>query len=381
MSRLSIVVSLVLVSLLAAGSSVGAANKVLKLGSIATTSGPNASMGREGLAGLEYGVKKINAAGGVKIGADTYSLELLNLDDESKAEKAVANAERLLTSEKVPVIFGPPASTTVLALLPTAEKNKTLVMTYIAASPAIIKSEFSYSFRTSLDSLQAVNPSLEFLVKERHAKTIAYLGRNDDWGRSAGKAVVAKAQQLGAKVVVDEYFDPGTADFYGLLTKVKEANPDAVLFSTIIEDGVPLIKQYRELRIKADPLNLGVIWASPHFLSAAGKAAEGAYVATAAQTSDTPAIKDFNREFQAATGTQSQSFDKTGYDTLMIVLAAMKKAGTTDPTKVRDVLRTFEYQGVLQTYRFTGTGQSEIVVNINQIKNGSMTVIKSLRTK
>jgi branched-chain amino acid transport system substrate-binding protein len=354
--------------------------KVLQLGSIGTLSGPNASMGKEGLAGLQYGVKQINAAGGVKIGADTYTLELVNIDDQSKPELAVAAAEKLINDSRVPVIFGPPASTTTLAILPTAEKAKTLVMTFIAAAPNIVSPEFTYSFRNTINSLHDVNPSVDFLVKTKEVKTIAYLGRNDDWGRSAGKALAARAKELGAQEVVEEYFDPGTTDFYSLLTKVRAVNPDAVMASAIIEDGVPLIKQYRELQMKPLFLCLGVIWASPNFINAAGKAADGAYVATGAQTADTPEIRAFNDAFKQAMGMQSQSFDKTGYDALGIVLQAMKDAGSTDPTKTRDAMRTLTYKGVLQEYKFAGGGQSEVVVNVNQIKDGHITVINSLRT-
>jgi branched-chain amino acid transport system substrate-binding protein len=192
--------------------------------------------------------------------------------------------------------------------------------------------------------------------------------------------LAARVKELGVQEVVEGYFDPGTTDFYSLLTKVRAAGPDAVMASAIIEDGVPLIKQYRELQMKPLFLCLGVIWASPNFINAAGKAADGAYVATAAQTSDSSEIRAFNDAFKQAMGMQSQSFDKTGYDALNIVLQAMKNAGSTDATKTRDAMRTLTYKGVLQEYKFAGGGQSEVVVNLNQITDGHITVINSLRT-
>ena len=118
--------------------------KVLKFGSILSLTGPNASIGKEGLVGVEYAVKQMNAAGGVRIGADTYTLQLVNIDDESKVERAVAAAERLINSDKVPVIFTTPSSTTTLAVLPTLEKNKTLGMSFVASAPAVISPDLSY---------------------------------------------------------------------------------------------------------------------------------------------------------------------------------------------------------------------------------------------
>ena len=355
--------------------------KVLKIGAILTVTGPNASVGKEGLGGVEYGVKYVNANGGVRIGADTYTLQLINIDDESKAERAVAAVEKLINSEKVSLIFTTPASTTTLAVLPILEKNKTVGMSFVASAPAVIAPEYSYSFRSTLSSTDNVNPAIDFLVKDKAAKTIAYLGRNDDWGRNAGKAVVARAKSLGAQVVVEEYFDTGTTDFSALLTKVRAANPDAVVGAAFIEDGVPMVKQYRELRMKSVFLSVSAIWSSPTFLKAVGKTAEGIYISTGPTTSDTPALRAFAQQFEKTEGRPPLPYEAVGYDNVMIVLEAMKKAGTTDPVKVREVLPTIEYKGVLQDYKFGGTNQSEIVINIAEIKDGKTPVITSLRTR
>ena len=354
--------------------------KLLKFGAICTVTGPNASIGREGLSGLEYGVKAVNAAGGVRIGADTYTLALVNVDDESKAERAAAAAEQLIGSQHVPVIFTPPASTATLAMLPTIEKNKVLAMSFVASAPDVTGPEFTYSFRTTLNSLQNVAPSIDFLVKEQAVKTIAYLGRNDDWGRNSGKALAARAQELGVKIVVEEYFDAKTTDFFGLLTKVRGASPDAMMVATFVEDGVPLLKQYRELRMKPILLSLAVIWSSPVFLNAVGKAVEGAYIATGPRTSGTPAVEEFRQQFQKVTSRAPLPYEITGYDTLNVVLAAMQQAGTTDPTAVAKALRQLDFKGVLQDYAFGGRNQSSVVINVNKVTDGLVVPVTSLRT-
>ena len=354
--------------------------KVLKLGGLLTVTGPNASIGKESVGGVEYAVKQLNAAGGVRIGADTYTVQFINVDDESKAERTVAAAERLVNSEKVPVVFTTPASTTTLAVLPIFEKNKTLAMSFVASAPAVISPDLSYSFRSTLSSIDNVNPSVDFLVKEKKAKTIAYLGRNDDWGRNAGKSIVARAKSLGAQVVVEEYFEVGSTDFSALLTKVRGANPDAFMAAAFIEDGVSMLKQYRELRMKPVLLSPSTIWSSPTFLKAAGKAAEGVYVATGPTTSDTPALRAFAQQFEKATGHAPAPFEMIGYDNVMLVIEAMKKAGSTDPTKVRDTLSHMSYAGVLQEYKFDNSNQSEVVININEIKDAKAVMINSIRT-
>jgi branched-chain amino acid transport system substrate-binding protein len=369
-----------LASVAAFGKARAQSSKVLKLGAICTVTGPNASIGRESLAGLEYGVKALNAAGGVKIGADTYTLALVNIDDGSKPERAVAAAEQLIGSEHVPVIFTPPASTATLAMLPTIEKNKVLAMSFVASAPAVTGPEFAYSFRSTLSSLDNVNPSIDFLVKNQGAQTIAYVGRNDDWGRSAAKALIARAGQLGAKVVVEEYFDTKTTDFFGLLTKVRGAEPDAVVVATFVEDGIPFLKQYRELRMKPTLLSLAVIWSSPVFLNAAGKTAEGVYIATGPRTSGTPAVDGFAKAFQKSVGHAPLPYELTAYDAMNLILGAMKKAASTDPTATRDALRTLDFQGVLQEYNFHGSNQSSVDINIDKVTDGHVEPLVSIRT-
>ncbi len=355
------------------------AKKVLKIGALCTVTGPSASIGRESLSGLQYAVKKLNDAGGVTIGSATYNIEFINADDESKPERAVAAAERLITGDKVSVIFTPPASTPTLAMLPIAERNKTLAMSFVASAPAVVSPEYSYSFRSTLSSIMNVAPAIEYLVKEKGVKTLAYLGRNDDWGRTASKQAIAKAKELGANFTVEEYFDNGSTDFYGLLTKVRAAAPDAIVAAAFIEDGVPMLKQFRELRMKPIFMSVGVIWSSPTFLKGAGPAIDGVDISTGPTTSSSAELTAFAAEFQKATGHAPLPYEVTSYDTLMLVLAAMKKAKSIDPTAVRDILKTFEYPGILQTYKFNGTGQSEVVININEVKNSEVVKIASQR--
>lgn len=371
-------------ALLAATAMIPAAyaqDKVLKIGSIFALSGPNASIGKEALGGAEYAVKKLNEAGGVEIGGEKYTLELVNVDDESKAERSVAGAEKLIGEDNVPVLLMPPSSTTTLAVVPIAEKNKRIALSFVAAAPSVISPDFKYSFRTTLTSIMNVSPSIEYLIKEKGAKKIAYLGRNDDWGRSAGQVIGETAKSMGSEVVVEEYFDTGSTDFYGLLTKVRASEPDAVVGAAFTEDGVSMIKQYRELQMTPTFLSVAVIWASPTFMEAAGQALEGVYISTGPTTSASAELDAFKAEFQKDTGGPALPFGITAFDNVNLLAEAMKAAGTTDPEKVAETLRSFEYKGLLQTYKFDGSNQSEVVINVNEVKDGKVNVIGSLTTK
>jgi branched-chain amino acid transport system substrate-binding protein len=381
LKRMTCSVAMVLLAVTALVSSVSAQDgKVLKLGSLFALSGPNASIGKEALGGAQYAVDKLNAAGGVEIGGQKYKLGLVNIDDESQTERSVVGAQKLIAQDNVPVIFMPPSSTTTLAVIPIAEKNKRIAMSFVAAAPSVISPEFKYSFRSTLTSIMNVSPSVEYLIKGRGAKTIAYLGRNDDWGRAAGKAIIAKVNALGSKVVVEEYFDTGSTDFYGLLTKVRGSKPDAVIGAAFTEDGLPMIKQYRELQMKPTFLSVAVIWASPTFVHAAGDVLNGVFISTGPTTSVSPELDAFKAEFLRKTGGEALPFGITGFDNVNLVIEAMKKAGTAEPEKVRDVLRNFQYKGLLQLYKFDNSNQSQVVINVNEAIAGKIRVISSVTT-
>ncbi len=373
--------ALALLAATAMVSTASAQDKVLKIGSILALSGANASIGKESHDGAQYAARKINEAGGVEIGGETYRVEVVNVDDESKAERSVAGAERLIGEENVPVLLMPASSTSTLAVIPVAEKNKRVALSFVAAAPNVTSPESAYSFRTTLSAIMNVAPSIEYLIKERGAKKIAYIGRNDDWGRSAGQVIGETARSMGSEVVVEEYFDTGSTDFYGLLTKVRAAEPDAVVGAAFVEDGVSMIKQYRELQMTPTFLSVAVIWASPTFINAAGADMEGIYISTGPTTSTSPELDAFEAQYQSDTGTEALPFSITAYDSLMLVVEAMKKAGTTDPETLATTLRNFEYDGLLQTYRFDDSGQSEVVINVNEFKDGKVSVISSLTTR
>lgn len=357
-----------------------AQDAVLRLGSIFAQTGPNASIGTEALAGVEYAARVINEAGGVEIGGTVYTIEIENIDDESRVERSVAAAERLVSDPAIPVIFTPPSSTTTLGVVPIAEENGRLAMSFIASAPAVTENH-PLSFRSTLTAIMNVAPAVEFLVTEQGAQRIAYIGRNDDWGRAAAAAIQATADRLGAEVVMTEFFESGSTDFYGVITAARASGADAVIGAAFVEDGVSMITQYRELQMDLPFMSVAVIWASPTFMNAAGDAIDGIYISTGPTTSSSDALDAFNAQYMEDTGLQALPYVVTGYDTVNLVIAAMQAAGSIEPEAVAEAMRGLSYQGLLQSYSFGGDNQSDVVINIVQVDDGEVSVISSAITE
>ncbi|MHB8984869.1 MAG: ABC transporter substrate-binding protein [Eubacteriales bacterium] len=344
--------------------------QTLKLGSVQSTSGASASMGTEALRGLEYAVKYVNTQGGVTIAGKKYNLELVQYDDTSKADTAVSNMRKLIDQEKVKIIFGPPASTAALATLKSTETAKVINFATVAASPALTDGSAKYSFRNTPTAVEA-QAAIVQAVKSMGLKNVAILARNDDWGKSGAVETKKNLETNGVKLVSEEYFAPGTKDFYSILSKIKGQNPDALAVMAIAEDGVPLVKQAKELGLNI-PAFGAVMWNSPSFLEALGDAGkENIYAYSSAATSKNEKVKNFEQEFQKVTGQSSQTYDKNCFDAVMIVLEAMKAANTVEDTdKIAEALRQIQYDGILGHYSFKPNGQGRVQVNVNKMENG-----------
>jgi branched-chain amino acid transport system substrate-binding protein len=106
----------------------------------------------------------------------------------------------------------------------------------------------------------------------------------------------------------------------------------------------------------------------------------GIYISTGPTTAVSPDLQAFKDQFLKDTGSEALPYNITAYDNVRLIVEAMKKAGTTDPEKVAETLRTFEYKGLLQSYKFNNSSQSQVMINVNEVKDGKVSILSSLMT-
>lgn len=344
----------------------GDAEKVV-LGSIMSTSGASNGMGIEALNGIEFAVKEINENGGFEVDGKKYQFDLKQYDDESNPQAGVSAAERLINEDNAKYIFLSPSSSSSLAEAQVTDKNKVISLVSVAAAPGLTEGT-NYVFRNTPTAKEAEAAKVKYAIEELGAKKFAILARNDDWGKSGAEEFKKNVLKFGGEIVSEEYFKPGTTDFYSLLTKINDTDAEVLNALAIQNDGVPLVKQAKEIGIKAKIFG-AVVWNSPAFIEAANS--EGAYAYSDASTSVNDKINNFVKNFEEAMGTKSQTYDKSTYDFVYILIEAFKKAGTVDDTdKIRQALLELEYNGVNGDISFQENGQGMVQVNVTQIKDG-----------
>jgi branched-chain amino acid transport system substrate-binding protein len=183
----------------------------------------------------------------------------------------------------------------------------------------------------------------------------------------------------GGKIVADENYSGGDKDFSAQLTAIKAANPDGVFVPGYYTEVGLIALQARQLGLTV-PLFGGDGWESSSLVTIGGTALEGDYFSTHYSPEDTsPAAQNFDKEYQAKYGTLPDAMAALGYDSAMILADAIKRAGSTDGTKVRDALAaTRNFPGVTGNITIDPNRDASKPAVILAIKGGAFKYVETI---
>lgn len=363
--------------LLLAGS-VAQAEDVVKFGSMLTTSGPAANLGITQLHGVETAIDVINSSkAGITIGGKRHTAKLIQYDDKCSAKDAVTVAERLLTDDKVPFIIGAVCSHATLAAMELTEKSKIPLVNVLSASMKVTSQGYKYIFRTGPQSAMQSETVSRFAHEDLHLKKAAYIGRNDAWSQSASAQFKKRVEARGGTIVANEFYELGTTDFSSLLMKIKMANPEFLWVVSLSEDGSLLVKQAKELGIKAVIIGTDDM-VNEQSYKIGGEAMNGMYAYYGGGPSKPEALA-YEKTFEKKYGTKSVAIDKAGYDVVMLIADAIKRAGSQDPEKITAALRNTKlYKGIRTTYSFEESGQARTEMWMVKVENLTTKFLKEI---
>jgi len=213
-----------------------AADKVVKIGFLAPLTGDVAAWGAPGLYGCEIWTEWVNAAGGIKIGGDSYKVELISFDDEYSAEKAKTGAQKLIEDDGVKFILelgGDPMP----PVIEIANRTGTLVSTL---APSDLTPE-----TVNLIAPCEVHPiynvtGVEWLAENKPGLKRAVICAQDDAiGRPSVATYLAAFEAAGIEVVEEAlFFDLATTDFAPIMSSLLAAKPDILCLDTAYADYV-----------------------------------------------------------------------------------------------------------------------------------------------
>jgi branched-chain amino acid transport system substrate-binding protein len=359
------------------GSGGGSDKGDITIGEISDLTGANGPLGAEAHIGVQLAVDQINASGGVLGGR---KLRVLSKDDATAPDQAVV-ALRALKDQHVAGIIGPTFTLSALAAIPQADQAGIPYLSTAAGDQQLQTVRPGTFVVTPVAKLSAQRLASYFQANGVTKVAMAYDTKNGytQAGQAAFKEVAAQA---GITIVDTEQFETGANDFGPLLAHVKSSGAQAFVAWAVGAPAVLLAKQYHTAGITSQ-LVFSLAEATPLFLQPAGAAAEGALIVTSPDLfpdaiPDSPAktaITSVADAYQAKYGHGPSEFVYDGYDSVRILAAAIDKAGSTDPAKVRTALAGLDVELAHGKFAFTATdhqGLSADSLTVGQVKDGAL---------
>ncbi|OGR16737.1 MAG: ABC transporter substrate-binding protein [Desulfobacterales bacterium GWB2_56_26] len=358
----------------------------VKIGNIEPMSGPSATLGQQGKAAREMAVEEINAAGGIKA-LGGMKLELIYADSESKPEKGVAEAERLINTEKVHVLTGCWNSAVTYPTTAVAERYGIPFVVPVSVSDKITDQGFKNVFRIAAKDSWWTKDQFAFL-KDMQAEfgtkveKLAFVYENGDWGKGFATQWKKLAEEAGYKVVLDEPYPSTATDLSPVVQKIRRANPDVLMLVSNAADAILLTNTIAEYKVKVKAIVAsGGGHADPSFMKAVGKNAQYLFDIVEWETDvNKPGAKEANDKFKAKNGYNLTGEAVDAYVAMYVLKDALERAGSLEPAKIREALATTNLKdgpGMIVGYdavKFDATGQNEmaspVIVQVADLGKG-----------
>jgi branched-chain amino acid transport system substrate-binding protein len=333
--------------LVGAGSDASAQDKV-KIGAPFNLTGGLSSLDTPALNGAKLKAKEINDAGGI----DGRQIDLVVYDTKTDPTVVASVASQLLNQDKVTVGLGFTDSDSALALGPIFQQAGIPFVTPGATSPKLPEQVGDTMFLACFgDNVQAA-AGAEFVKSKLGAKNVYVLRDNAaEYTTLLAKYFEEAFTQGGGAIAARDDYKSGDKSFTAQITKLKAlaAKPDVLFVSAMPDDIGLVVKQMRQAGI-TQPIVGGDGYDTPLLLSVGGSASNEVYYTTHAYMAadSTPDIQAFYKAYKAAYGTEPENaFAALGYDTVGLIADAIKRAGSSDPAKIRDALAgTSGYKGI-----------------------------------
>ena len=350
----------------------GLAQDTIKIGFFAPITGPAAADGASAKNAVELVAKEINDAGGIR----GKKIELIVYDDRLKVEETVAIANKLIERDKVVGVVSGSYSGPTRVAAPIFQKAGMPMVAGYAVHPDVTwdpkaKKPNDYIFRNGFLAEIEGAAAAEFANKNLKAKRMSLIFMDNDFGRAISAGFAAHAEKLGATILTKQMYKfPGEKDFRPFLTRIKEGNPDLIFAAGYYNEAASIVRQAKELGIKSQIMGEEG-FDSPKFLEIAGPAAEGIIIATMLDRDDPrPLVQNFLKNYRNAYGEDADGVGACSYDAFMILVNAIKEAGTDPKAIQKALLATKDYNGLTGKISHFVQGEGVKPVQIQVVKEG-----------
>ncbi len=333
----------------------------VKIGLQAPLTGNFAAEGKWAQQCVEVAADLINKKGGILGGR---KVEIVVADDASNPKDSATAAQKLISQGLKEVIASYGSSVTAPAA-DLYDENKVVSVGYgCTAVRLTMDKQRPYFFRTAGRDDTQSEFFAKFAMEKLAAKKIAIMHDNQDYGKGvaedAKKFLQPHVNAGKCEIVYYDAITPGQSDYSAAITKLKEINPDCWFFTAYYNEAALLIKQAREMGFSVTFVGNNSV-PTPEFEKIAGvDAIKGTYMLNEPmpQFLSYPESTEFMSAYKAKFNEMPGSIWAVyAADALNALCAAIDKAGSTDPDKVAQTMRTMtDAKGITGPLKFTDRG-------------------------
>src|SRR6201989_1232811 len=350
-------------------SSAKAQGATIKIGMCAPVTGPAAESGGYAIKGAKLALDAVNKAGGI-LGKQA---ELIVEDDPTTNPGIVLAFSKLAAQSHTVGSLGSIRSTQVHAMAPDVLKLGKPVMIG-GTDPNLTHMGNQWLFRCRPNDSYSGRVIAEFGVNTLGKKKWAVLHSTDAFGTAGGKALASALEKLGNPAVLDQGYANQSQDFTPVVLAVKQSGADVLGTYFTFENDLGIFA--RQLR----QLGVSIPWVgSPSVVAVAstklaGPALYGTYGVADYAEDSSEASKAFGKAYRDAYKTPPDNRGTSPYDALTVLAAAINKAGSTDPTKIREaILSLKKFPGAEGEYNFDQNGDG--LHGYNVVRNEKGTIV------
>ena len=354
-----------------------AAEQVVKIGASSPLTGAQAHIGKDNENGTRMAIEEANKKG-ITIGGKKIRFYLLSEDDQADPKTATIVAQKLVDAQVKGVIGHLNSGTSI----PAAKIYYDNGIAQISPSATAVRYTalgYKTAFRVMANDGQQGKVLGEFAVKNLGAKKIAVIDDRTAYGQGLADEFSKSAQASGAQIVAHEYTTDKAVDFTAVLTSIKGKKPDLVFFGGMDPQGAPMVKQLRALALNAKFM-MGDGGYTPKLIANAGAAAEGVYASLPGVPLDQmPGGQEFSRRYEQQFKQPIQLYAPYCYDAVNVMIAAMQKADSVEPTKYLPTLTETAYDGVTAHITFDEKGDLKGgAITLYQIQQGQWQPLQTI---
>lgn len=326
--------------------------------------------------GAELAVIQLNQEGGI----NGVQIELLARDNGGDLDQGLMSVRELVTKENIQALGGPAFSRIAIEVAKYMQGAGIPMVTTLATNPDVTTAGdfvFAASFNDNFQGKVMAN----LAIQDLGAGTAAVLTlKGDAYSEGLSQTFIANLITLGGTIVAQEFYQPNTTEFAAQMEIIKAAMPDVVFIPGFGESAFA-VKQGVELGLETIYLG-GDGWVTPGLQEAGGEALKDSYF-SGHYSADAPPEKlsadtqQFIAAYEERNGVSPDDLAALGYDTIQIIVQAMRRAENMSPEAIRDAIAaTKNYSGATFISAYDGNGNAEKTAVINTFEGGKIRFFK-----